>query len=239
MKSGRRIEHAAVLVGLALLVLGTSGCSVFRLADYDGFGKWLIGPPGFDKAVSGKKTKAGILGKRPWIYGPFRIPEVVLQPAGGLTYPKRWTVTNGSLMDAFAALGEAQSQARSTGYGSATYTRVTKLEDGPDNSLYFDWFDAGAIELIPYRTWASNKGVGYKIGMTLLQPLNTTMNLLMVIVRGPIYVTHDAFKLVTLPVAVVYYASGDSGGEPAKAKKEKAKPKSGDTGAKEAPKPTP
>jgi hypothetical protein len=195
------------------------------MADYDGFGEWLIGPPGFDKALGGKDNKEGLLGSRFWIYGPFRLPEVVIQPAGGLTYPKRWTVTNSSLMDAFAAMGEARQQAQYTGYGTATYTRVTKLENGPDNSLYFDWFDAGAIELIPYRTWASDKGVGYKIGMTLLQPFNTTMNLMMTIVRGPIYVTHDALKLVTLPVAVVYYATGDSNGKPAEAPKKQAEPK--------------
>lgn len=101
--------------------------------------------------MDGTDAKEGIYGDRSFIYGPFRLPELVFQPVDGLKYPKRRTITNDSLMDALGAVGEAQAQARSTGYGSATYTRVTRVENGANNCLQFDWFDSESSRSFPTK----------------------------------------------------------------------------------------
>ena len=80
--------------------------------------------------LNGTDSKEGIYGDRPFIYGPFRLPELAFQPVGGLNYPKRRTMTNESLGDMMAAVADSQSQARATGYGQASYTRVTRVETG-------------------------------------------------------------------------------------------------------------
>ena len=205
-----------------LLVLASafvfSGCSIFEWGKYDSFGEWYIGPAGITKMMEGTRSDEGLKVDRPPIYGHFRLPEVILQPAGGLKYPRRRTITNASLGDAIAATAEAQNQARATGYGSASYTRVTIITDGPEDSLNFDWNDAGLVELIPYRTYFSDKGIGYKIGITLVQPLNYTMTAIMsIFFRAPVYVFHDSLKTVTIPFAALYYyaTAEDEAAEPA------------------------
>ncbi|MHC4514687.1 MAG: hypothetical protein ACYTGW_18460 [Planctomycetota bacterium] len=218
---------------LVAISIPTSGCSIFEFSEYDGFGEWLIGPPGFSKMLYGTDSSEGIYGDRPFIYGPFRLPELVFQPVGGLKYPKRRTITNESLGDAMAAAADAQSQARATGYGQASYTRVTRVETGADNCLAFDWFDSGIVEIIPYRAWASEKGVGYKLGVTAMQPLNGMMMVMMDTMRLPFYFVHDALKTVTIPVAAAYYATKDDGkgkkspGKKATATRAKAKQATG------------
>ena len=199
-----------------MMLVPVTGCSVFEWSRYDSFGEWYVGPAGFTHAMEGESSREGLLVSRPPIYGHFRLPELLIQPAGGWTYPKRITITNSSLVDAINAGLEAQRQADMYGHGTASYMRVTEREDGPENSVFFDWWDAGIVEIIPYRTWASDEGVGYKIGITLLQPLNSTMTALYsLIIRGPCYIVHDSLKTVTIPFAGIYYASrGSDADEP-------------------------
>ncbi len=204
---------SAVKAVLTVFVLYCTGCSVFRFGDYKSFGEWLRGPAGFSRALDGKEHRDGIEEERSWIYLHFRMFELVFQPAGGIKYPRRITVTNSSLGDAIMAGLEARSEAQSYGYGEATYTRVSGLRTGPKDSLYFDFFDAGLLEIIPYRTWASDEDLSYKIGMTLLQPFTTTVTGLFMIVRGPIYAGHDVVKTLTIPAAAIYYNTGSDEGE--------------------------
>jgi hypothetical protein len=166
------------------------------MSDYDSFGEWFIGPPGATKMFEGASAREGLKCDRPWIYGHLRTPEVIFQPAGGVKYPERRTATNGSLFNAMAAQQHT------------TYTWTTVYEKGADNSLAFDWLDAGMVEIIPYRMWASEKSCKYKTGMTILQPLNGIMMAgCKVYGVAPINILHDVVKTLTIPVAVVYYAS--------------------------------
>jgi hypothetical protein len=200
---------SARAIGALTLLLASSGCSMFELGKYKSFGDWYVGPPGFTRALEGTGADS-IDGDRPPIYGHFRTFEILFQPVGGWHYPARSTATNGTLFEAMAAQAEAQRQAEYSGYGTATYTSTRIHTDKATESLSFDWYDGGLVELVPYRTYASDEGVGYKVGVTLMQPLNWCWMLVNdVVIRAPVYVTHDVLKMVMVPVAAIYYAGGD------------------------------
>lgn len=191
------------LLCLLGLVLGplAAGCSSLSFGKYKSFSEWYVGPPGWDRMASGAtenelvEFEQGLYGERPAIYGHLRFPELIFQPVGGGQYPKRRTVTTESFLDAMGA--------RERGY----YTHKVGNRDGAEDSLKFDLFDAGFIEAgLPYRTWLSSEGVGYKVGITLAQPLTAIAMVSMALVRVPAYVTHDVLKTAMIPVATFYYS---------------------------------
>ena len=208
-----RGSRTVVRLGALALLLGGSACSVFELDQYKDFGDWYVGPPGFTGAMDGADD-AKIVGERPACYGHFRTPELLFQPIGGWEYPERTTVTNETLFNAFAASGEAQRNAQYDGGVGVAYYESTKIHtDRATDSLSFDWYDAGLVELVPYRTYASDEDVGYKIGVTLMQPLNWCWMVVNdVVIRAPVLVTHDVLKTVMLPVAAIYYSGKDGKG---------------------------
>ncbi len=192
-----------LLLVLTFAVLCSSGCSIFRMSDYNSFGEWYVGPVGMNKMLDGARASEGLDCKRPFIYGHFRTPEILFQPAGWCKYPNRCTVTNQSMFAAMAA----QQRANDTGMAQ-TYMRTTVYSRGPDNSLAFDWIDAGMIEVLPYRTWFSDKGAGYKVGMTVLHPLNYVwMGLVKACFVLPTNLVHNGLKACAITFAAIYYAA--------------------------------
>ena len=215
--SKSRSLHATTPVLRLLLVLAStlmvSGCSIFEWGEYNSFGEWYIGPAGMTKALSGTGSDEGLRVDRPPIYGHFRLPEIIFQPAGGLTYPSRRTTSNDDLAKIISYAAAASSGDSHPGF---SYSIVSR--NGPEDSLAFDWGDAGLVEVIPYRTYFSDKGIGYKIGITLVQPLTSAINVLTTAFwRLPACVVHDTLKTATIPFAAIHYiaTADDEAVEPA------------------------
>ncbi|MEM7409318.1 MAG: hypothetical protein AAF430_03670 [Myxococcota bacterium] len=193
-----RTNRALRLAACAGFLLFGVGCATFELDDHHSFADWYVGDPGFDGAF-GTKT---IYAERPAIYGHFRLPEVVFQPVGGLHYPRRRVNTDRGQ----AAAMEAWEKAQRTGQ-AVQYQRETTVVGGHEKSFWFDTIDAGVIEIVPYRLWASDASAGEKVVYTLLQPGVTLVNACMTFVRAPIYAYLDVDKLLSVPVALLYYGS--------------------------------
>lgn len=202
---------------LTLATLASGGCSIFQLGKSKSFGDWYVGPPGFSRGLD-QNSKTRLNGKRSPIFGHFRLPEIIVQPHGGLEYPSRYTQTTDSMLEAMSTQMALQPGETAT----VTVFFKSRGEGNPEDSLAFDMFDGGLLEIIPYRLYTSKKGIGYKLGMTLVEPLITLMRGIGLFVRAPAYAIHDTVKILMIPVAAIYYGSGD---EPKPLPKPKPKPK--------------
>lgn len=221
---------------LSVLVCSTfSGCSFMRVKDYDNFYDWYIGEPGFAGAIGIKKYRGMTLPalansviireKRPSIYGHFRIPELLWQPAGGLTFPKmevsplEWQENpNPSAPSGFDSAGKKSFH--EFGHNADI---IEKGIISSENIIAFHEKEAGLIDnMIRYRIWFVEEDeylfeyepgrklttlskIAYMTGLPL--PIYQALGLYdMALFRTPAYIIHDTGKTLWIPIAAIYYA---------------------------------
>lgn len=185
-----------VLSILAALFLG--GC--FR--NHETYKSWQLYGGGEPFIAKSERTK---------IYGGFRTPELLIQPAGGLTYP-------------VIAGGRRDSSSSTTDYsidspGGSSWVRVTETTYGESEAYWGErgvleenfFYAAGALDLIPYRVWFSGHyEIDEKLGWTFghigyfafMYPIG-------VVFRAPAYILQDVYKVVMTPLALLHYAGND------------------------------
>jgi hypothetical protein len=213
---------AALYLIAALMSLTDFGCSYMQLSRYDNFGEWYLGKPGLANTITVKKINDTtkwllepaplIAGRRPFIYGHFRLPEILFQPSGGLFFPARTNASqiSSSTTTTYTTVYNSAGYADHTNVSSITaYTGV--YDRSCERAGSSDWFgfcihDAGMMELLPYRYYFSNADAGKKVGMTFLWPVIYAINVSEDIFwRAPVYAVHDVGKTLFIPIALVYY----------------------------------
>ena len=190
----------ALLLVLPLLC----GCTSMKLKDYSSFKDWYW-YSGYSKGIAPQE--------RPALYGHFRTPELILQPAGGLKMPA-FREMSGQRTPTYTEHGTVEAGGRQRPYtatwqGEPEYFETPAIPrghyDGPAvTSLALE---GGALDLIPYRLWsADNLDIDEKILMTPAHPIMVGVGLFFIApFRAVALVSHDVYKTLMIPVAYAYY----------------------------------
>ncbi|MDH5657464.1 MAG: hypothetical protein OEZ34_16240 [Spirochaetia bacterium] len=173
---------------LIFSVIFISNCSVFQFKSHHSFSDWYFGKPGIDNAFKGRfhtnKNCYEQSERRHPFYLHFRLFEVILNPQGGTKYPDY--------------LGKCYPEA-------VTPEKIEKLYMG------YNMGGAGLIDaLIPYRYVSyinsrNDSNVTHYILIPFVSLVSLVPNLLINIIKIPLYAIHDTIKLLSVPFAVIYY----------------------------------
>jgi outer membrane protein OmpA-like peptidoglycan-associated protein len=179
-----------VLSLFSILFFFTNCLSFTEFSRHDGFWDWLKGKPGYEltKSLNNKCASDSeiIIGSRHPFFLHFRLPELLINPQGGLEYPERQS---------------------NLGKGCNTIAKGTGKE-----SKRFDYLEAGLLELIAYRDWtAKDEDLMDKTGYTLIKPLSILGYAFYLIPRVIVYTWNDVFKTIAIPIAGVYYSINSKG----------------------------
>ncbi len=221
-----------LLVAVVGAMMATGCASVYKMDQYDGFGDWFVGRPGFRNTLKApldarthKVTDYTFLHpplidtkRRIPLYLHLRLPEIIFQPAGCCWYPQRWVPGKpGARNDAiykYKKEMEGKEKIRFSGYPQYNYNQLYYAEQRETgdytNSWTFEMTDAGLIEIIPYRLYTSDAKPGTKFFRTLMHPFNYILQVGYAVVwRVPVYAVHDISKTLMIPVAAIYYITRD------------------------------
>ncbi len=223
----RRSWTRAVLlaIGLSGLAISTTGCGSLSYSGKKSFSEWYIGPVGYAATVERSRFhrkpnsfKVGrILQRRVPIYGHFRTPELIWNPTGWHQFPARIVYPSRDEARRFSHL----ARHRIDKFGNEKPVEYLSIDDQPvregeplavPRGTYVDFVgftvgEAGLLDtLIPYRVFSSKaSALDASITKFLSSPFYVLFNALGIVVRAPVYVTHDLAKTLLIPAALIHY----------------------------------
>ena len=178
---------------------------------YSGFGEWYIGRPGLkntyevinpedDCLTDNKDIIVRIEEERHPFFLHFRLPEVIINPQGGIYFPK---VSRDCVV-----LNERGKK------GGLEYeTRFSLLamdrshQSGRKGNVTQGGLSGFIDTFIPYRLYtAKDVGTEDAMWLTIITPILGVGQLMHIFyIEIPVYFVHDVTKTVTIPFAGIYY----------------------------------
>jgi len=214
------------LVALLLSASATS-CASLGYSGSRNLRDWYLGRSGFGETFEherpGRKCSySGIAvhhvteRRAPW-FGHFRVPDLVIQLAGGVDYPERIICVAEETRSRFVEMQmtDTDPRAQLEPVGEPIFVEqkvyighgVRFPRGSSEAHVAFDMVDAGIIDcIIPYRLWNSDADGLDKLLWTLGVPVKALGNGLCTLIRAPVYAVHDIAKLVALPMAARHFA---------------------------------